>query len=108
MAFTPHRYRPPDGWPRGLCLDCGMPQVDQGQHYKPVPEGWEPIETAPKWCGEQDYLLPDGSVVVGHWAQDLSGECQPPFKGFFTKRGRDYHGDIMVEIHPIAWRERAT
>lgn len=113
MAYRPHAYRPPADWPGALCLDCGKPAKDfkgedYGEHFKPAPEGWEPIETAPKWSGEQEYLLPDGTSVIGHWAQDLSGEHQPPFRGFFTKKGRDYYGDVMVEIYPVAWREQSA
>lgn len=104
MLHRSHAYRPPADWPGALCVDCGCPAGELG-HYKPVPAGWEPIETAPKWHGEQEYLLEDGSVVVGHWAQDLSGEYQPPFRGFFTKRGRDHYGEVMVEIFPVAWRQ---
>lgn len=100
MAFTPHFYRPPEGWPQGLCLDCGMPEKDQGQHYN-APKGWQPMELAPKNATTVNLLLKTGAIVRAHWEQDLSGECCPPYQGWF-KKGETYNQYVAFE--PIGWR----
>lgn len=40
-------------------------------------------------------------TAVGHWAQDLSGEEQPPFSGWFYKCDYGYQ---QFEREPIGWR----
>lgn len=46
---------------------------------------WRPIETAPRDATEVRVRLRDGRVVDrAHWACDLSGEKQPPFRGWFV------------------------
>lgn len=42
--------------------------------------------------------LKDGSVCRCHYAQDLSGEYQPAFSGWFN--------DAHNEIKPVAWRPK--
>ena len=50
-----------------------------------------------------EVLLPDEkTIVLGHWASDLSGEEQPPFEGWFTKSGEHRYCQIT---DPISWRE---
>ncbi len=47
---------------------------------------WQPIKTAPKNATEILVLLEhkgDRHVMVAHWAEDLGGEEQPPFRGWF-------------------------
>ena len=66
-------------------------------------DGWYPIETAPLDCTYVELELKDGSVVVGHWAQDLSGEYQPPFSGWFVEvPGCKYFKQVYPR--PVAWR----
>lgn len=43
---------------------------------------WQSIETAPMNATEV-LLKRDDREFVGHWACDLSGGDQPPFKGWF-------------------------
>lgn len=48
-----------------------------------VPD-WSAISTAPLNATEFMALMPDGTVHERcHWAEDLTGEDQPPFRGFF-------------------------
>ena len=47
-------------------------------------ENWQPISTAPKDATEIRVRMADGAVHErAHWACDLSGEGQPPFRGWF-------------------------
>lgn len=61
---------------------------------------WRGMTTAPKNSTEVEVRLKDGRVLVAHWAQDLSGEEQPPFSGWFV-----YNGSYCSGIdEPVAWR----
>jgi len=67
---------------------------------------WQPIATAPKDASEIRVRMGDGSVVErAHWACDLSGEEQPPFRGWFTPvtdtNGRMSHYAQIDE--PVGW-----
>jgi hypothetical protein len=67
-------------------------------------DNWHSIDTAPQNATDIEALMPDGTVMVVHWAEDLSGEEQPPFRGWFTDRGRYYE---QVDT-PVGWREPET
>lgn len=67
---------------------------------------WQPIETAPRNASE--IKLKSGErELVGHFAQNLSGEEQPSFSGFF-EAVQDAAGKTLYfsEIHPAPthWR----
>ena len=69
--------------------------------------GWQSIETAPKNASNVilrvpcKRLHPDHREVIAHWASDLSGEEQPPYKGWFYDDG---HGFSAVTPEPTHWR----
>lgn len=45
---------------------------------------WQPMSTAPKNATDVRVRMADGKVIDrAHWACDLSGEDQPPFRGWF-------------------------
>ncbi|HYG36368.1 MAG TPA: hypothetical protein VEC99_16360 [Clostridia bacterium] len=74
-----------------------------------IPAGWEPMAAAPKDATDIEVQLEDGSILVAHWAQDLSGEEQPPFIGWFTavkdsQGNRDGYREIKT---PLCWRKMA-
>lgn len=65
-----------------------------------VDDGWCHMDSAPK-DGRNIYVkLEDGQELIAHWAQDLSGECQPSFQGWFTKEGKTGYG----QIKPKQWK----
>lgn len=69
---------------------------------------WQPMETAPK--GKTVKVKPQsGKVLEAHYAQDLSGEDQPPFKGWFTKRSKTHpeYGYVQIDT-PIAWKAQES
>lgn len=69
-------------------------------------DNWQPMSSAPKNAKEIEVKMRDGQVLTAHWAQDLSGEDQPPFIGWFTA-AKDSRGKTsrFREIEtPIAWR----
>lgn len=78
----------------------------------PAAQGWEAPATAPetaKWV-QLAYVEPgarEPAIIVAHWACDLSGEEQPPFKGWFRATvgdgGRTY-GFTEVPKGWVAWR----
>ena len=62
------------------------------------------MDTAPK--GETvEVRMKNGKKRIAHFAQDLSGEEQPPFKGWFTERSKQHpeYGYVQVD-DPVAWR----
>lgn len=70
---------------------------------------WQPWDAAPKDASEilvqakdkRGYL----SFHVIHWASDLSGEEQPPFRGWFYKPGEN--GFAEFRLTPVRWRRIA-
>lgn len=68
----------------------------------PFPEGFRSMVNAPKNATEIQVLMKDGLIQIAHWAQDLSGEEQPPFQGWFIKQG---HGYSQID-DPIAWKPK--
>src|SRR5689334_12958567 len=64
---------------------------------------WRKMDSAPKDCSWVQGMLKDGSVVRMHYAEDLSGEEQPPFRGWFIEKKWGYLG-----VFPVAWRPYAN
>ena len=68
---------------------------------------WQDISTAEERAFDVILRVPDPTrakgykEVIGHWAQDLSGEEQPPFRGWFTDAG---FGFREVYPAPTHWR----
>jgi hypothetical protein len=95
MRFTKHQFEAPSGF--SLCTWCG--NIDSPSiHYRATP-GWRPIETAPRNATWIRVMLKSGKEIDAHWAQDLSGECQPPFAGWFNRN----RAEITEQI--IGWRD---
>lgn len=78
----------------------------------PAAEGWQPPATAPQnasWV-QLAYVHPSSIkpvMIIAHWAQDMSGEEQPPFRGWFRANlgdGGQVYGFIEVPQGWIAWR----
>lgn len=69
-------------------------------------EEWQPMTSAPKNATEIRVRMADGSVIErAHWASDMSGEEQPPFRGWFKPIFRSdgsvsFYADIG---EPAAW-----
>ena len=65
------------------------------------------MDRAPKDCTTVQLLFDGGLVVRGaHWAEDLSGEEQPPYRGWFVPVKREdgttaYNSEVPGE--PRAW-----
>ncbi len=67
-------------------------------------EAWQPIATAPMDATTIEVKMKDGTVKNAHWACDMSGEDQPPFRGWFEEigqRGAAYFNQIKTPTH---WR----
>jgi len=69
-------------------------------------EAWHPISTAPQTQEDVRVLNADGEHVA-HYASDLSGEDQPPFKGWFSEV-RDDSGKVTrfqeIVPKPTHWK----
>lgn len=61
---------------------------------------WRSMDSAPHNATWVKVKMADGRVLRAHWASDLSGEEQPPFRGWFVSAGSYMRG---IE-NPIAWR----
>jgi desulfoferrodoxin (superoxide reductase-like protein) len=61
---------------------------------------WQHVTTEQhngKWL---DVMMSNGEIIRAHWAQDMSGEEQPPYRGWYREMG-----SIMGPIDdPILWR----
>lgn len=86
----------------------GLPRHKYNRKAGPVRE-WKPISTAPKNATVIEVRMQDGTVhTEAHWAQDLSGEDQPPFRGWFVPV-KDASGKTVSFreiIAPMHWREK--
>ena len=88
-----HRFVAPEGW--SLCSVCRS--IRSSDYHVELPDGWGPIATAPKNATWIEVIMSDGTTLEAHWAQDLSGEDQPPFQGWFNRK--------LVQIEtPDGWR----
>lgn len=71
------------------------------------PDPWRPIEELPEHKRtSRDLLLkvpkkswPGYRLVVGHWACDLSGEEQPPYKGWYCDDGIELMRSLPEPTH---------
>jgi hypothetical protein len=66
---------------------------------------WRPIKTAPHKATEVLLRIPATGwpgyfAVIGHWAEDLSGSEQPPFRGWFRNTG---FGFAEISPEPTHW-----
>lgn len=63
---------------------------------------WNSMDRVPHYriVREIVVLLESGKEVKAHWAEDLSGEEQPAFSGWFTKCGNHSY----IQIEPKAWK----
>lgn len=66
-----------------------------------VSEGWLNMDSAPKDGRNIRVRDKEGKIHNAHFAQDLSGEEQPPFSGWFyrNERNNQYH-----QVKPVEWR----
>ncbi|MBD3407360.1 MAG: hypothetical protein GF411_14680 [Candidatus Lokiarchaeota archaeon] len=69
------------------------------------PGWWIPIRLAP--VGPHlEGITKEGDVIDDmHFAQDLSGEEQPPFSGWFRPM-RSGRGFFEIFPSPVAWRKK--
>lgn len=97
-----HRFETSEGWT--LCNWCG--QVEGSALHHKLPEGFRPIETAPKNATNIEVITRQGKRMIAHWAQDLSGEDQLPFKGWFIAVKNDQGKTVgFKEIDDLdGWR----
>lgn len=63
-------------------------------------DGWQPITAEQQHGKWLDVMMADGEIVRAHWAQDMSGEEQPPYRGWFRRIG-SFNGQIG---EPILWK----
>lgn len=62
---------------------------------------WKELPQADKSAGRAasvGLLMPDGSIVVGHFAYGDGDGLIPPFRGWFRKAG-----DGFLQIQPLKW-----
>lgn len=77
-------------------------QMAAADRVKSMPDDleWRSMHSAPHDCSWVQVKMKDGQILRAHWAEDMTGEEQPCFRGWF-KRG----GDGFIDIgNPIAWR----
>lgn len=70
---------------------------------------WQPMDTAPKTLHGFRALMADGTIHDDvHWAEDMSGSDQPPFRGWFIPVVRDGKVVRYQEIEkPVQWMPRS-
>lgn len=59
---------------------------------------WRPISTAERNATWIIVLLDNGDVRKAHFAEDLSGEFQPAFSGWFVEAGKSFE-----QVYPTHW-----
>lgn len=66
------------------------------------PGRWDPMANAPRPCTEIRGRTATGQLLEPmHFAQDLSGEDQPAFCGWFVPSSS---GSGFVEVSPVEWQ----
>lgn len=104
VIHSKHAFEAGEGWQ--LCLWCGR-RREVGPHFKSdIPLGFEPMHTAPQNATTILVVMEDGTQQEAHWAQDLSGEEQPPFRGWFVA-SRDRSGKVYGYSQisePVGWK----
>lgn len=64
---------------------------------------WWFISSAPRDATWIEVMMWDGTIHRAHWAEDLSGEEQPPFRGWFIST---VSGLSFIQIPtPELWRD---
>ena len=66
-----------------------------------TPAGWLPMSEAPRNATVVKVIDESGHHFNAHWAEDLSGECQPPFRGWF--RATCTNGGYYGIPEPVGW-----
>lgn len=94
------------GWQNGPDLRAWEPLAKAWRltnlRTKEVEPEWNPMSTAPKTAREITVLMKDGTTHArAHWAEDLSGSDQPPYRGWFVSAGSYFRG---IE-EPVGWKE---
>lgn len=69
------------------------------------PPGWFDMETAPMNATWVLVLQADGTEIEAHWAQDLSGEEQPPFRGWYVRYPDGGDSRFRGIPTPLGWRK---
>lgn len=68
-------------------------------------DDWRDIATGPHDASWVEVKMPNGMIWAAHWAEDLSGEEQPPFLGWFVFDGIHLpHCGYRQLTHPVSWR----
>lgn len=96
-----------DCWAASLMIDEGDAEDIAAWNARIFPP--QPISTAPRNATELVLFVPakrnayyTHRRIIGHWAEDLSGEEQPPFRGWFYANG-DY-GFAQISPDPEFWQ----
>lgn len=87
---------------RTFCYSCKQSrkfaELQGGETFR----GWRSLKSAPKNATWVWGKLASGEQVKMHWAEDLSGEEQPPFKGWYVRVGEGAAG-YFSQVEPVAW-----
>jgi hypothetical protein len=70
------------------------------QYEMPLSD-WRLMSSAPQNATWLEAKLEDGRTAKIHWAEDLSGSDQPPFRGWFYDAD-GYFYEIFPK--PVRWR----
>lgn len=73
-------------------------------HKRGAPAGWLSIDDAPKNARWVIGLFESGAELEVHWASDLSGEEQPPFRGWFARYPGGGERGFYQTDEPVAWK----
>lgn len=81
-----------------------MNRHKHGDPLRDVLRDWQPMDTAPTtgpivWVRVK---CRDGRVTTAHFAEDLSGDEQPPFRGWFESVGKGF-GHFFSHVSPVGW-----
>lgn len=98
IVYTKHDYEAPEGF--RLCTWCGQERIDQ-RHFPTPSRGWLSMSSVPKNATKIQVIMRDGTKHEAHWAQDLSGEDMPPFRGWFRT---DDDGGFSQIDEPVGWK----
>lgn len=86
-------------------LDLTVPPKPRPSQYELALNDWRGMTLDIAWHPIYKYIEgTDGKEVrVMHFAQDLNGEDQPPFSGWFYRVGSERDG-FFAGFHPTRWR----
>lgn len=94
--------RDDNGW-MTVHLKCVIRMARAAIDVRRSARPWQSMNTAPKNATDVEVVTPDGNQVIAHYAENLSGEEQPAFRGWFTQVGTG-RGAYFREIKPSRWR----